>query len=179
MRLFDRVVLTLGAMLVPLSMAHAGLVDYATTPLGGNLWRYDYTINNTTPSTAFDELTVFFDVNSYELLSAPTAPAGWDPIVVQPDTGIPASGFFDVLSLGGFLADGQVLTGFSLTFAYLGPGTPGEQRFDLLNSADFSVTLSGTTTQPGAVPIPEPGTALLVLSGLATVLSRRAKRVFV
>jgi hypothetical protein len=165
----------LGAVLVPFSSARAGVIDYVLTALGGNLWRYDYTINNPVPSLGFDELTVYFDVGQYELLSAPAAPAGWDPIAVQPDAGIPSDGFFDALNLGAPLADGASVSGFSVEFAYLGVGTPGAQRYELLDSLTLTIIGSGTTElAPAAVP--EPSTSMLALLGIGLAgLGRRAR----
>jgi hypothetical protein len=155
----------LGAALVPFSSAPAGVIDYVATALGGNLWRYDYTVKNPTHSLGFDELTVYFDVGQYELLSAPAAPAGWAAIVVQPDAGISSDGFHNALNLGAPIADGASLTAFSLEFAYLGVGTPGARRYDLLDSVSFSVVGSGVTTElPAAVP--EPSTTMPALLGL-------------
>lgn len=166
-----RTALYIGAVLAPLSMAHAGVVDFTTTSLGGNLWRYDYTINNETPSIGFDELTVYFDVNDYELLSSPVAPDGWDPLIIQPDPGIPADGFYDVLKLDGLLGQGVSVSGFSVSFAYLVDGTPGAQSFDLLDSSDFSVVYAGTTTVLSAVP--EPASLALMLAGLVGIYGTR------
>lgn len=156
--------LILGTLLLPLSAVHAGTISYVATPLGANLWRYDYTVTNAIPSIAFDELTVYFDVGRFEMLAEPTAPAGWDPIVVQPDPGIPSSGFYDALNLGAPLGAGATVSGFSVSFAYLGVGSPGAQSFDLLDSATFSVVHSGTTA-----PIPEPASFAMILMGLLGV----------
>lgn len=163
---------TIGAMLLPLSVAYAGVVDYAATSLGGNNWRYDYTVNNTTPSIGFDELTVYFDISKYELIWTPTAPAGWDPILVQPDAGIPADGFYDVLSFDGFVNSGASISGFSVSFAYLSTGTPGAQPFELLDSSAFSVVYSGITQPLGSLPpVPEPSSLFLMMLGLSVAFA--------
>lgn len=165
------VVATVGAMC---SQARAGYVDFAATALGGNLWRYDYTINNTGPSIAFDELTVYFDSASYALLSGPSAASGWDAIAIQPDSGIPADGYYDALSLGGLVANGATISGFSVSFEFLGAGAPDVQRFEFLNSNDFSVVLSGSTSPTAPVnQVPEPSSTALILLGLAGIASIR------
>ena len=151
------------------STAHADLVQYQVTSLGANTWRYDYTINNTTPSAGFDELTIYFDPSKYSLLNSPVAPAGWDPLVIQPDTGIPADGYFDVLNLGGLLADGASFTGFSIEFTYLLNGTPGSQSYDLYDSSDFILVGSGRTTGAPTNDVPEPDTLALMLLGVGCI----------
>jgi hypothetical protein len=166
-----------GALTLPFSAANAGVIDSSVTNISGNQWRYDYTINNRTPGLAFDEVTIYFAEGVYELLTGATAPAGWDALAIDPDSGIPADGFYDVLNLGGLLNDGETVSGFAVLFNYLGAGTPGVQSFDLIFSADFTVTYSGRTTQadtPGRIP--EPATTALVLLALGALSpTRRTK----
>lgn len=171
--IFWRLVLAAGAALLPFSAVHAAVIDYVVTPLGADNWRYDYTITNSSPSLGFDELTVYFDINKYDLLSSPVASAGWDPLLVQPDPGIPADGFYDVLKLSGLIAEGAKVSGFSVSFSYLVAGTPGSQPFDLLNSSSFTVMQSGGTVQMAAVP--EAATCAMFLTGLA-ILSATLRR---
>ena len=182
-RMIGRCTLVLSALVPlltwPLSSAHAMVVEYTVAPLGVNAWRYDYTLTNIDLTTPFDELTVYFDFAKYELLSDPTAPTGWDPLVVRPDLGIPSDGFYDVLRLAGPLSDTNPVSGFSVSFLYLGIGTPGAQPFTLLHSSDFSVVQLGKTQVPGAVGVvPEPSTAmLLLLAGpLLMAIERRRRR---
>ena len=171
--------LVFGALLLSFSLAQASVVEFTTTSLGGNLWRYDYTINNMSPSLGFDELTLYFDVNSFGLLNAPTAPPGWDPIVIQRDTGLLSDGFFDVLNLGGLVSDGISVSGFSVEVSYFGGGAPGAQSFDLLDSSTFTVVFSGQTVQlldPVPVPVPAPATGLLVVLALGIAGAVRQTR---
>ena len=151
------------------SSAHAMAVEYTVVPLGGGSWRYDYTITNIGLPATFDELTVYFDVSQYELLANALAPMGWDSLVVQPDAGIPSNGFYDALSLLGAPRD-ATLPAFSLSFTYLGLGIPGAQRFELIDSAGFSLIQSGTTLLLGSVTaVPEPSTLALMLPGLLVI----------
>ena len=150
---------------------HAMAVEYTVAPLAGGSWRYDYTITNIGLPATFDELTVYFDVSQYTLLANASAPSGWDPIVVQPDAVIPSNGFYDALSLAGAPGD-ATLSGFSVSFAYLGSGTPGAQLFELIDSSDFSLVQSGTTQLQGPViAVPEPSTlSLMLLAGLLVMV---------
>ena len=161
-----RAVLLVIATVASVSAAHAGIVQYTTTSLGGSNWRYDYTITNTTPSSGFDELTIYFDPGRYGAIASGTAPSGWDPLIVQPDTGIPADGFFDVLNLGGPLADGETVSGFSVVFSYLLSGTPGAQSFELYDFNSFTLLDSGRTATAQTTNVPEPQTLLLMLAAL-------------
>jgi len=177
-RVFRFVAVAFSALGFALSAAHAGIVDFSVTFLGGSSWRYDYTINNTTPSAGFDELTIFFDSTKYANLTNGIAPFGWDPLLIQPDTGIPADGYFDVISPTGILADGVTVSGFSVTIDYLVSGAPGAQPFDLIESRSFAVLSSGRSVDPNASTVPEPGSLALVFLGVgcAYLARRRVSR---
>ena len=151
------------------TVAHAGVVEFVATSLGGSLWRYAYSVK---PSVSFDELTIYFDPGNYELLGAPLAPTGWDPLVIQPDTGIPARGYFDALSLDGPVDSSVGTLSFSVEFSYLGTGSPASQAFEMIDSPSFRVIDSGTTS-PAAV-VPEPSSTALLSLGLVAMLAARA-----
>ena len=67
-RLLRDLTIFLAAAISVVTATTAGVVDFAVTSLGGSSWRYDYTINNPTPSAGFDELTVYFDYSKYSNL---------------------------------------------------------------------------------------------------------------
>lgn len=134
---------TLACMLFA-SAATAG-VDYVTTNLSSNLWRYDYSITNTL-TVPLNEITVFYDLSKYSELTLAASPSNWSSIVIQPDAGLPADGFFDTLALDSGLSPGQTEGGFSIQFKYSGASAPGSQLFDFVDSETFDILSSGDTT---------------------------------
>jgi hypothetical protein len=149
------------------NIASAALIQFGATDLGGERWRYDYVVDND-GNTPIDELTIFFDLGLYANVAVASAPPGWDAIVVQPDPDLPDDGFFDALALGQGITAGAGLAGFSASFDWLGTGTPGEQRYDIVDPQTFATMESGTTTNI----VPVPATAMLATSAVMAVLPR-------
>ncbi|MGK5060596.1 hypothetical protein ACQ4WY_27030 [Janthinobacterium sp. LB2P49] len=162
----------LGLMLCMMSAAHATSIGYTATALGGTLWRYDYTVSNTTMAVPIAEFTLFFSVGQYAKLHNISTVQGWDVLLVQPDVAIPASGYLDALALAGGIVPGAMATGFSVTFDYLGAGSPGAQPFSILDPVSF-IELETGLTQPAAIALPS--TPWLLLAGVlaAACLRRR------
>ena len=154
----------LAAALTLACAAQAATVSYSVNALGGDLWRYNYTLDNTAGAAAFDEFTVYFDLPGVSALVGFTSPAGWDSLIVQPDTNLPDAGYFDALHLAGAVAPGSTAAGFSVDFLVAPGQTPGAQRFDLVTSANSQPVFSGITSA-----VPEPGSGALMLAGLAGV----------
>ena len=154
--------------------ALAAAVTYQATALGGDAWRYDYTVKNDGSPASIDEFTIFFELGLYADLAVAASPAGWDALVVQPDAGLPADGFFDALALGAGLLSGEEAL-FSVTFTYSGPGVPGAQSFDVVDPLTFAVIESGRST--AAAVVPEPGTTWLLLAAVGALLTCRRYRV--
>jgi hypothetical protein len=153
--------------------ANAAILQYNATALGGGLWRYEYTLEGAAPAGGFDGLTIYFEASSYAQLANPVTPLDWDPLVVQPDTGIPADGFLDLLNLDGLLTGNVGPVEFSVDVEYLGVGVPGSQRFELYQSTPFDVVALG---QAGAAnDVPEPATGALVVLALGGVMLTRAR----
>lgn len=153
--------------------AQAAYIEYTTTDLGGGTWRYDYTVGQEADQ-AFDieEFAIFFDLGLHSNLSLFSSPLDWDGLVAQPDPWLPDGGFADWLALGAGIVPGSSLGGFSVSFTWLGLGTPGPQAFDIIDPSSFEVLRSGVTT-----PVPEPGTLGLLGLGMAGVawVRRRQK----
>jgi hypothetical protein len=150
--------------------ASAASVFYSAYPQGGERWLYEYYVGNG-GLAAVREVTVYFDMASYANLAVPATPPGWDTLVVEPDAGLPDDGFFDALALGDGIAPGGFAV-FVVAFDYLGAGTPGPQRFDVVDPATFATLASGVTTA-----IPLPGTAWMLAAAFAAVASRLRPRV--
>ena len=167
------IILTL--LLFPAGKAHAITILYEATDLtdvtpGQDLWKYAYTVSDYSFDMDYD-FTIWFDYTLYSALEDPPpfVNADWDPIVWQPDTSIPDDGAYDALSLvdAASLADP-----FTVSFVWLGSGTPGSQPFDVYDPS-FNTIESGQTS-----PVPEPASVLLVGSALAglAVLRKRKNR---
>lgn len=147
-------------LLVSLQSA-AATITYDVTSITGNTWEYNYTVNNNTLGFNIEEFTVYFDFGVYENLSLITAPATWDPLLVEPDNFFSNDGSYDALALNAGIAPGYSLGIFSVRFDYLGAGTPGSQYFEIVNSSTFDVLDSGRTS-----PVPIPAAVWLFGSGL-------------
>ena len=158
---------------LPLTLAHATIIDYTTTALNGSQWRYDYVIHNDTLG-ALEEFTIYFDEALYGQVLNVSGPAGWDLLTVQPDIGLPAAGYFDAMSFIGGISGSSAVGGFAVTFDYLGAGDPGAQRFSIIDPLSFAQLDSGMTHDAAAIPIP--ATPWLMLGGTLAILWRRSRK---
>jgi len=160
-------------MLLPSRASQATSVSFDVAHIAGNTWEYSYTVANDTLATDIEEFTVWFDVNLYENLIATATPADWDPLVIQPDPGLPDDGLYDALALVAGIAPGGSLGGFSVQFDFLGMGTPGSQPFDIVDPFSFALIDGGRTISTAGPAIPEPSTFVLLAVGLCGVLGAR------
>ena len=141
---------------------------YETTDLGSERWEYTYDVMNISLTEGIEELTIYFDYGSYDNLSVstPATPADWDQIVWQVEPVLGDPGGYDALATNISIDIGESLSGFSVTFDWLGAGNPGSQYYEIIDPVTFGTIESGYT-------VPEPATCLLLLSG--GVLLRRRK----
>jgi hypothetical protein len=74
-------------------------------------------------------------------------------------------GAYDARALGPGIGIGQIVTGFSVSFDWLGDAVmPGSQFYEIINPDTYETIDSGWT-------IPEPGTFLLLGLGILTLKS--------
>jgi len=193
--MFKGLAAALAVSLLCAGQALASPIFYATEHLGGDTWRYDYTLGNQT-GAPIESFRIYFDFGLYEfelteveLFPGFTAlevdpgsyagPANWDIYVAPTDEifGVPLDGYFDALALGAPHAPGALLGGFSIVFSFLGAGAPGSQYFELLDAFGTNVLGSGFTQRMAIVDVPEPGSAGLLALGLLAAWRFRIRAV--
>lgn len=140
-------------------------IEYEISNISGNTWEYSYEVFNDSLSVDIEDFVVYFDYNLYENLVAVSTPLDWDPLVLQPDTGLPSDGVYDVLALSIGIVPGDSLGGFTVQFDFLGTGIPGAQTFDVVDASSFDL-LDGGMTVLRSSRVPEPGLLLLLGFGL-------------
>ena len=151
--------LLLGAQVQAVSIQY-DVEDLPDTVVGQDLWRYVYHVTGS--FAAFTGFNVLFDSTLYDQLEdPPLAPnAEWMISTIPPVSG--ADGLYTAITQQDkpSLADP-----FTISFVWLGSGTPGAQRFEALDDS-FNVIATGATSPFGSPAIPEPGSLLLVAGAL-------------
>ena len=145
--------------------------DLADTIFGEDVWQYTYTVTDQVFS-ANDGFSIYFDLGLYSDLNDPPPSVNddWDPISIQPDPAVPADGLYDALAL---VNNPSLANPFTISFVWLGQGTPGPQNFELYELIDDGLNIIGTgTTAP--VPVPEPST--LLISGFCLYIASRYRK---
>jgi hypothetical protein len=168
--LIRSVVLAMSLLLA--SDAHAAvMVAYTATDLsdttpGEDLWEYTYLVSGFSFLSG-EGFTIYFDSALYGAIeSLPPAPsADWDAIGV-PSPFVPVPGYYDALAL---VDTPSLADPFTVQFVWLGTGVPGVQDFDVYD-AGFTVVQSGVTT------VPEPVTALLLMTAPVALAWRTYRR---
>lgn len=145
---------------------------YQADELGAGRWQYTYDVSNFSLPGPIEQFTIYFEYGDdvqplYDDLAVetPDPPAGdWSEIVLQPEPVLSDDGLYDALALYPGIAQGQTVSGFKVSFDWLGEGQPGPQPYEIIDPQTFETIDSGQT-------IPEP--AALLLLGLGTLALRR------
>jgi len=140
--------------------------NVADTVPGQDRWEYEYWLDSF-PYDAGYGFTVYFDPNLYaELDATPPVPhVDWDAITVAPDPGLGEEGFYDAEAL---VDAASVDVIFTVSFRWLGAGTPGSQPFEVREpSPSFEVIESGNTV------LPEPGASAVGAGAIAALAALR------
>jgi len=149
-------------------------IDYQVSNVSGNEWQYSYYISvpPTNSLLNLQAFTVFFDPSLTTNLqdTSGESTSNWGIFSVSPDPVLISDGFYTAQAL----TDNPLTIPFTITFDYLGSGTPGSQLFSIdqfdSNGILTSNLATGNTTLLGTVAVPEPGTLVLLLSGLVGLL---------
>ena len=162
------------------TLAAAVSVQYSLVPVGGNVYRYVYTVTNDGSlggGAAVMLFDILFDASQYQgltIVSSPNiSPAQWSQTILSAVPGLPAA--YDSFALQGGIAAGTSVTGFSVQFTWLGSGLPGAQPFQISNPSTFTVLQSGATfLAASTVPTASTWSLILIGVGLALTAAKQA-----
>jgi len=152
-------------------------IQYSLVPLGGNVYRYIYSITNNgsvedgAPIQLFDTLfdTSLYQESSLQIVTPSSLHSQWSEVLLSGvPPAIPAA--YDALALQGGIAAGTTVTGFSVQFTWLGPGVPGVQPFQIYDPTSFQLVQSGQTSS-SSLSVPAASTLSLILLGVGLVLT--------
>jgi hypothetical protein len=172
-----RIVLAVGLLALMCgfaSDARASSLGYSVISLGGDNYRYVYSVTNDGSlgsGVALRLFDVFFDPTLYDeaslAVSTPAAlGAEWDQIFLASAPGVSAA--YDSLATAGGIADGDTVSGFAVDFRWLGAGVPGAQAYQIFDPGSFELLGEGVT-------VPEPAALSLLASGLGALLAFRTR----
>lgn len=155
--------------------AQASYVEHTLTATAANRWRASFSVTQGGGVAPIESFTLYFDAALTSALGDALAPPGWDPLVVQPDTGLGSDGYLDLLALDPLAAlnSGARASGFAISFDWHGLSAPGGFRFSVNDPVSFAVLESGFSAAVGPAAVPEPASWALAGLALAALACRR------
>jgi hypothetical protein len=145
-------------------------IRYDIADLGLGRWQYTYEVSNISFPEPIEEFTIWFGIGSYDNLVIETLnpPANnWNEFVWDPEPVLGDDGGYDARAKGLNIGLRESVTGFSVSFDWLGTGSPGSQFYEIIDPADGYATIDSGWT------VPEPATLLLLICGGLGVMMRR------
>ena len=168
--------------------AGAATINFSLENIGENRWQYNYVIINDTVEKGIDISAILFDYGRYADLKLESCPNDWNLQLLSPtlqgeqeERGLLTIGVKDN-NWGHGLSLGESLSEISVSFTWLGEGTPGTQDFTVSwwdSSQSNFIKEGGYTTGiviSPSVPVPEPHTLALLGSGLIGFVALRRFR---
>ncbi len=160
------------------TFAGAGFADpdtriwYDVVDLGAGQWEYTYDVENISLAATIEEFTIWFDYDLYDnlIVTTPATPSEWDQIVWQVEPILEDPGGYDALATNLSIGIDENLSGFSVSFDWLGAGDPASQYYEIINPDTFATIEDGYT-----ILIPEPATMCLLGLGGLVLLRRKGK----
>jgi hypothetical protein len=153
--------------------AYQTQIVYETTDLGTERWKYTYDVCNVSLAETIEEFTIWFGIGSYDNLVIETLnpPASnWDEVVWDPEPFLGDDGGYDAwANLATPIGIGQSISGFAVSFDWLGTDEPGSQFYEIIDPETFETIYSGWT-------VPEPGTLTMLGLGVLALLQVRHKQ---
>ncbi len=162
----------IGALAVGCAFCSPSLsFDYDLNHLGGQRWQYSYTVENFDFEPDIYGFIVYFDYGLYSNLASETPDSlteQWDEVVVSPfsySNFSPFEGYYDALSVNEPITVGHSVSGLSVSFDWLGAGSPGGQAFEIYSPETWETISSGMTETEQVGVIPAPGAVCLGVFG--------------
>ena len=128
------------------------------TRLTGSQWSADFVVTGDGAPSVISDFTCIFPKLPLQRSRSGASPAGWDSLIVQPDTALHSPGFFDSLALGAGIGTGASVGGFdAVKFSFLGGGSsaPAALRHQ---RCEFPRRLLGPDDVTAVAAVPEPET---------------------